>query len=147
MLQLLAQRRRARNCNFKRLKLVRNRRALGYQEVNWRHGEEKRDTVLCIVLKKLYKVEARHPVHGAAHVEWVDEVALDAGNVGRGQVRDSAIFKVRSRGLDPGLEHVAGDYGFGDEVAVGELDAYKVVSSTLVWRESGAYTFWQSCCA
>src|SRR4051812_10614219 len=107
MLQFLAQRRGAGDGNLERLELVRYCRALSNEQVDGRHREEEGDLVLCVVLEELREVEARHPVHGATHVERIDEVALDAGNVSRGEMRNGAVFKVWPGRFEPSLEHVA----------------------------------------
>jgi hypothetical protein len=46
---------------------------------------------------------------------------LDAGDVGRGEMGDGPVFEAGFVG-DVGLEHVAWDYGFGDDVSVRKLD-------------------------
>lgn len=89
--------------------------------------------MLLVVREELGEVEARHPVHRAEHVERVDQVALDAGDVGDGEVGEGAVLEGRFGGVgrggagsgQPRLEHVAGDHGFGDEVGVGEFDAWR----------------------
>lgn len=124
MLQLLTQRRSSRNRNLQRPKLIGNLGGFGDEQVDWGHGEEVRDAVFLVVVEEFREGEARHPVDGATHVERIDEVPLDAGDVGDGKVGEGAIFEVRVPVGDPAFEHVAGDDGFGDEVAVGEFDAW-----------------------
>jgi hypothetical protein len=53
---------------------------------------------------------------------------LDAGDVGRREVRDGAVGEVGALGRDPGFEQGAGDRGLRDEVAVREFDAWEGMS-------------------
>lgn len=117
--------------------LVCHVRALCDQEVDGWNGEEKCYTVSCVVLEELREVEAWHPVNGTAHVEGVDEVALDASNVSNGEVGDGAVLERGVGGRDPGFEDAAWDDSFGDEVAVREFDAWsRVLISGCCYCES-----------
>lgn len=124
MLELLAERRGARNRNLQVVELVRDGGVLGQQEVDGRDGEEEGDAVFLVVGEEVRVAEFGHPVGGAAHVERVDEVALHACDVRHGQVGQRAVFVRRLEGAHLVHEAVVSDYGGRDHVSVSEGDAF-----------------------
>jgi hypothetical protein len=85
-LQFLPQRRGTANRHLERVKLIRDNGHLRDQKIDRGHGEEERDLIFLVISEEFGKVEFRHPVDDAAHVEGVDEVALHAGDVGGGEM-------------------------------------------------------------
>lgn len=123
-LQVFAERRGAADGVLERGELVGDGGVLGDGEVDGRDGEEGRDLVFRIVREELRKVELGHPVDDAAHVEGVDEVALDAGDVRGRQVRERAVGEGRVVLRVPRLPRVERGDALGEDVGVGELDAF-----------------------
>ena len=57
-----------------------------------RDGVKRRDLVLAQVLEQVVPAVALHPDDRPARVDWRDEVAEEAGDVGDGQVGEGAVF-------------------------------------------------------
>lgn len=111
---------------FNVLELVLDARMLGDPEVDGRNREEEGDFELFGVVDKVVKIELGHPVHDAAFCDFVNEVALQTGNVSGWQMSNGASV-VRVSFSSPFLADWTTENGgqvtLGDEVLVGDADA------------------------
>ena len=112
-------------------KLIRHQRTLGHEQAYRRDGEEERDAESLVIFEELRKVELRHPVDRTPCDGRVDKVALAAGDVGGGEVGECAVFEGVGWVLTLAVSEVfadleLGNEAFGDEVLVGDIDAYIV---------------------
>lgn len=110
------------------VKLVRDARVFGHTQVYSGHGGHERGAVSEHRRHEPVPDELGHPADGAARYDPVEEVALQSGDVGRGQVGDGAVLVVDveapASAAEVGCDGALRDDGFGDKVVVRETDAF-----------------------
>ena len=71
-----------------------------------------------VVLEEFLKVEFLHPERGTSHVDGIDEVALDSGDVCYWQMCNGSVFEVGCVSGDFCFGHLADGCACGDHVHV-----------------------------